>query len=62
MEKCRKCIETKNVICVVCDNYCPLKAKIIDGRLQNLEPQMCIRDRRWSQLAVPAANCRTQRR
>ena len=54
MEKCRKCIETKNVICVVCDNYCPLKAKIIDGRLQNLEPledpkAICYKAHSWKE-------------
>ena len=54
MEKCRKCIETKNVICAVCDNYCPLKAKIIDGRLQNLEPledpkAICYKAHSWKE-------------
>ncbi len=46
--------ETKHVICTVCDNYCPLKANVVGGVLQGLEPYedpkaICFKAHSWKE-------------
>ena len=38
VDKWEKDAEIKHVICTVSDNYCTLKAAIVDGVLQGLAP------------------------